>query len=98
MLTSSKYDAAEMAIALELLDFVDTTEKLFDLESIFNSEYFKVDTSTITTKKINKWLKKERSKDENALVLGLVEDIYLSHPEIEKRSLAIQEILKSTNY
>ena len=98
MLTSSKYDAAEMAIALELLDFVDTTKKLFDLESIFNSEYFKVDTSTITTKKINKWLKKERSKDENALVLGLVEDIYLSHPEIEKRSLAIQEILKSTNY
>lgn len=98
MLTSSKYDAAEMAKALELLDFVDTTEKLFDLESIFNSEYFKVDTATITSKKINKWLKKERNKDENALILGLVEDIYLSHPEIEKRSLALQEILKSTNY
>ncbi len=98
ILTSSKYNANEMANALELLEHLDTNEPAFELEKLFNSEYFKIDTASISTKKVSKWLKKERNKDENAMVFGLVEDIYLTHPEIEKRGLALKEILKSTNY
>lgn len=98
ILISSKYNATEMPKALELLEFLDSNEALFDLTKLFNNDYFTIDTASISSKKITKWLKSERTNDDNAMILGLVEDIYLTHPEIEKRSLALQEILKSTNY
>ena len=98
IMTGSDYDASEMGRSLELLEFTDTNETTFNLEKLFTNEYFKVDTAEISKKKIKSWLKGERNNDDNATLLGLVEDIYLTHPEIEKRVLALKEILKSTSY
>lgn len=98
ILTATKYNAEEMSKALRLLQFTDTNEAEFDLIKLFNNEYYKIDTAVISPTKVAKWLKKERNSEENATLLGLVEDIYLTHPEIEKRALAVREILKSTNY
>ena len=98
LLIASKYNAAEMPKALEMLEHLDSNEAPFDLVKLFNTDYYTIDTASISSKKITKWLKSERTDSDNAMILGLVEDIYLTHPEIEKRSLALREILKSTNY
>jgi len=97
LLFASKYNAMEMAKSLEKLK-LDSTGLNTNLEEFFKNEYFNVDTNWINNKAINKKLKSLKNKREISGIFSRPDDIYLTHPEVDKRIIAISEILKSMNY
>jgi len=97
LLYASKFDANEMPKSLALLK-EDTVNFKTDLEAFFKNEFFSVDTNWINEKAMKKKLKSMNRKESNSNIFSRPDDIYLSHPEVDKRVIAAKEILKSMNY
>lgn len=98
LMIASPFDASEALAALNNLRKSDSADVPMDLEKYFNSELFTIDTNWINEKAIKTWVKNASKRDENVFLDNKTEDILLSHPDIEKRVLALSEILKATEY
>jgi len=95
-LSQTSYNANEYEKALSKVttSFIDSIP--LNLSELFNSDKFTVDTNFITRKNIEKELKKSNTK--NKSIIGDNEELFETHPDSEKRMLAVSEILKSLEY
>ncbi len=98
LLIASTFDASESASSLRNFSKSDSADVEMNLGKYFNNELFTIDTSWITEKAIKGWVKIATNRDEENSFSENTEDIFLSHPDIEKRALALEEILKATDY
>jgi beta-barrel assembly-enhancing protease len=85
---AAKYDAKESYQSLAIIN--DTVFKLenIDLQFIktFSTEYFTIDS--LNVKKSNK---KKLSEEKSNVIFNSGEDLYTTHPNMDKRILALQE-------
>jgi len=96
ILNGGKYNAAEYPNALKFLMEEQKDTLKGSLSDFFNTDVFTVDTAIVSKKNIKKELNKSVSRSKSLLKLGDVE--YETHPDGEKRILAVKEILTSIEY
>lgn len=98
LIINSKYNANKGVPALKNLEDNDTVKVYTpDIKKIFSSELYKVDTALTTKSALEKWIS-EFKKSLKKRSLELVDDTYSTHPDIDKRHLALSEILKASDY
>ncbi len=100
LVINSPYNAE---MAKEALRFLDNSDSLIftpNFEEIFNNAIFKVDTAWVASAADSIWKNKfiKQNKNKEYVFYDKQEDIYSTHPDIEKRVLAITEILKANEY
>lgn len=98
LIINSKYNANKGVTALKNLEDSDTTKVYTpNISDIFSSELYTVDTTLTKKDALEKWVEefKEKLKKRS---LELSEDTYSTHPDIDKRYLALNEILKASDY
>lgn len=95
-LTQTSYDANELAASLELITAEQVDSLPTDFWEEFNTGIFKVDTAFISDKNVKKELKRSASKHKS-FIKGEEESKH-THPDGEKRALAVREILKAIEY
>jgi len=66
-----------------------------DLATIFNSEYFTVDTSWVNEKALKRFKNKFSRNDDSRIASGKVDDIFQTHPDIDKRVEALTAMAKT---
>lgn len=98
LIINSKYNANMGIPALKNLRD-DDTSLIYkpNLEQIFSSELYTVDTALITENALERWVK-EFKKNLRKRSIELSDDTYSTHPDIDKRHLALAEILKASYY
>jgi beta-barrel assembly-enhancing protease len=96
-LARTPFDAREASEALKLISSSKNNDTLTtDLSDLLNSSVFTVDTSIFNEKSMRSELKKSIKK--NKSIIADNEDSGNTHPDIEKRALALNEILASMDY
>ncbi len=96
-LTRTPFDAREASKSLALVESAINNDTLVNnLSFFFNSDIFTVDTAFFNRKMLKSELKKSVKK--NRSIISGNDDSGETHPDIEKRVLAITEILGSLNY
>lgn len=97
LVIASSFDANESPLALKNLNKTDSSAAPLDLEKYFSNDMFNLDTNWTNAKAIKSWV---RNAERNSSGYGVddAEDIYSTHPEIEKRALALSEILSASEY
>ncbi len=98
LVVSSVYNAYEAGKALENLTKTDSLAAPIVLANYFNNETFTIDTNWISAKAVKSWVRSAEDKSESYYGVDKTEDIYSTHPDVEKRALALNEILKATEY
>ena len=95
-LTRTPFDAREASKALLLMKAMSKDTMTTTLSSIFNNEIFTVDTSYFGRKAMKSEMKKSAKKTKSLITDN--EESSETHPDIDKRALALNEILASLNY
>lgn len=98
LLINSPYNASVSIRALELLE-KDVQNFTPNFSSVFNNSVFTFDSALLVKNADSAWLNKLKKDTENDdFIFNSKEDIFSTHPDMEKRILAIGEVLKSVEY
>lgn len=98
LLINSPYDASVSGRALELLE-KDIQNFIPNFPSVFNNSIFTFDSALLINNADSAWLSKlKKDTDDNEFIFNNKEDIFSTHPDMEKRILALAEVLKSVEY
>ncbi len=95
----SAFNAKKSVGALKNLNVVDTTinnTSEINFNKYFDTEYFTVDTSWVTTDNIEDAREDFEDQERFELLSNEIEDIYKSHPDIQKRIIAAREIIEAS--
>jgi Zn-dependent protease with chaperone function len=94
----SDFDAREASAALEKLDLKPTVSNkpAINFDKYFKTSLFAYDTAWVSKKEIQKIRKNYNAEDETNFVTDELVDLYKSHPDIEKRTTALKEIIQNT--
>lgn len=95
-LTRTPFDAREASKALLRLKSESKDTMTQTLSQIFNTDIFTVDTTFFSKKLMKSELKKSVRKNKSIITGN--EESSETHPDVEKRALALNEILNSLNY
>jgi Zn-dependent protease with chaperone function len=98
LMIGSSFNANEAPKALNNLTKADTSATTMNLSKYFSNEMFAIDTSWTNAKAIKSWVRSANNENQNNYGVDQAEDIFSTHPEIEKRAWALSEILKATEY
>lgn len=108
IIINTDYNAAVAHNSLRNLERNDSLAFKPDFKKYFENSLFTVDTTWIGQVALENWLDKVKRKrgqkgdddddDEENVLVDEDEDIYQTHPDIEKRILAVDEILKAREY
>jgi len=95
----SNFNAKKSVGALKNLNVIDTTinnttEISFD--KYFNTDYFTIDSSWVTSDNIDDAREDFQDQERFQLLSNEIEDIYKSHPDIQKRIIAAREIIEAS--
>jgi beta-barrel assembly-enhancing protease len=99
IIRNSDYNAYQGIPALACLNKEDTSlvSSIGEYRELFDSENFQTDQAWFSTKKIFSTYKHDEKKINKSVFRGDI-DNFSTHPSMEKRITAIQEILASTDY
>lgn len=100
LIINSKYNANKAISALEKLNVEEDTLNGYtpDIETVFNNKIFTVDTAHLTKEALKEWKDKIDKANDGDNNIFVEDDTYSTHPDIDKRVLALKEILVASEY
>ena len=99
IMAASPYDALQSAFALANIEKEDTAlvPARKDLSALLNSDYFKLDSALLNVNQKFRSADGRTVRSKHSIFKGDPDNLS-SHPAIDKRKIAVDEILRSTDY
>ena len=101
LILQSGFDASEAGNALQKLDVEDnilnSDSSLQSFDRYFKNKFFTYDTTWIKEKAIDRMRNSYKNRERSGYLTDEIGDLFNSHPDIEKRVLALKEIIESSD-